>query len=90
MAIQLQIGTEIFDYPEQGENVGWGEPATAWAVAVTNQLNSLQNVNDIPITNVSISNNITTPQNILGMAFNVTAVIQVNIQLIFYNQILSE
>lgn len=79
MAIELQIGTEVFEYPDAGEASGWGENATSWAQAVTNQLNTLLSANDIPVTTVSISNNIVAPQNILGLAFNLSAVIQCEI-----------
>jgi len=54
----LQIGSCVFSYPEQGTNPGWGEDATCWAIAVTNQLNTISQPNDITLRSVIICNNI--------------------------------
>ena len=74
MSKQLQIGSEIFDYPEQGDKAGWGDEATAWAVAVTNALQNVQGPNDILITSATLANNQTTAANISGLTFNVSQV----------------
>lgn len=74
MAKELTVGTETFEYPENGETVGvWGEEATAWSEAVTKLLGTLQGSNDIPVTSFSFLDNISTPSNILGMAFNTSS-----------------
>ena len=79
MSKQLQIGQDIFNYPEQGENPGWGEEATSWAEAVTNSLANVQGENDILITSATLSNNQSTPANIPGLSFNAAAVQSVEI-----------
>ena len=57
MSKSLTIGSETFQYPEEGTKPGWGEEAACWAVAVTNKLATLSGVNDINCTSVAISNN---------------------------------
>lgn len=74
MAIELQIGNEIFQYPENGENPGWGEEATAWAEAVTEALANLIGPNDILLTSASLANNVSTLTDIPGFRFNLAEV----------------
>lgn len=71
MAKELTVGTETFEFPENGETPGtWGEEATGWSEAVTRLLGTLQGANDIPTTSFTFLDNISTPTNIIGMAFN--------------------
>ena len=79
MSKQLQIGSTIFNYPEQGDKAGWGEDATAWAEAVTDALGNVQGPNDILITSATLANNQTTAANIAGLTFNVAEVEAVEI-----------
>ena len=79
MPKQLQIGSTIFDYPEQGDKAGWGEEATAWAEAVTDALANVQGPNDILITSATLANNQTTSADIPGLLFNVAQVEAVEI-----------
>lgn len=79
MAKQLQIGSTIFNYPEQGDNPGWGEDATAWAEAVTDALENVQGVNDILVTSATLANNQSSAANIPGLSFNVGQVESVEV-----------
>jgi len=79
MAIQLTVNNQIFDYPENGEQPGWGEDATAWAEAVTDLLQTLQGDNDIPLTSFTILDG-QTNQNVTGLVFNLTQVTQFQIE----------
>jgi len=79
MPKQLQIGSTIFNYPEQGDKAGWGDEATAWAEAVTAALENVQGANDILITSSTIANNQAAPANIAGLSFNVAEVESVEI-----------
>ena len=74
MSKTLQVGSDIFKYPEQGTNPGWGEEATAWAEAVTDALKSVQGPNDILLTSAALANNITTLTNIPGFNFDTSDV----------------
>lgn len=74
MSKTLQIGSDIFEYPEQGTNPGWGEEATAWAEAVTDALKTVQGPNDILLTSAALSNNITTFTDIPGFNFDTSDV----------------
>jgi hypothetical protein len=80
MAIELQIGNVTYNYPEDGENPGWGEEATAWAEAVTDLLGTLRSGNDIALTTVSLANNQSTAANVTGLAFNLNEIIQFKIE----------
>lgn len=79
MAKQLQIGSTIYNYPEEGDKAGWGEEATSWAEGVTDALSSVQGANDILITSATLTNNQTTATNIPGLLFNVAQVEAVEI-----------
>ena len=79
MSKQLQIGSTIFDYPEQGDKAGWGDEATAWAEAVTDALTNVQGPNDILITSATLANNQSSAANIPGLVFNVAQVEAVEI-----------
>lgn len=79
MSKQLQIGSTIYNYPEQGDKAGWGEDATAWATAITDALGNVQGPNDILITSATLANNQTTAANIPGLSFNIGQVEAVEI-----------
>ena len=64
MSKNLTVGSETFEYPEQGTNPGWGPDATDWAEAVTDQLTLVSGPNDIPDTTTTILNNQSTAQDI--------------------------
>lgn len=82
MSKTLQIGTDVFEYPDNNQNPGWGEEASNWAEAVTNALADVQSPNDIPITSISLLNQtpvdetapVNTWSNITGLFFNTALV----------------
>jgi hypothetical protein len=74
MPKELVVGTEVFEFPEQGENAGWGEQVTDWAIAVTDALETVQAPGDILVTTAVISNNISSAASIVGFSFNSTEV----------------
>jgi hypothetical protein len=80
MPKNLQIGSTVFEYPEQGDKAGWGEEATEWATAVTEALQTVQGPNDIITTSATLINNQTTPANIPGLNFDVSEVQAIDIK----------
>ena len=74
MAVTLIVNNTPFDYPEQGEQQPWGEPATNWAIEVTDVLSSLKGSSDILETAASVSNGQLIPANILGLFFDINTV----------------
>lgn len=80
MPKNLQIGSTVFEYPEQGDKAGWGEEATSWAEAVTDALQTVQGPNDILTTSATLLNNQTTPANIPGLNFDVSEVQAIDIK----------
>lgn len=79
MSVPLTVNNNSYNYPENGENPGWGEDATAWAEAVTAVLGTLQGSNDITLSNANIANG-AVAQSVLGLAFNTTQVLQFRIE----------
>lgn len=77
MSKSLQIGSEIFEYPEQGTDAteGWGESGSSWAQAVTDVLGTLQNANDITLTTYNLLDNVITPTDIVGLRFSISSVL---------------
>lgn len=84
MSKQLQIGAEIFNYPETGTNPqeNWGDEATGWAEAVTDTIATIFSPNDIVLTTYALNDNVSTPTDIAGLKFSVTQVIYVKIDAI--------
>ena len=80
MTKRLQIGKEVFDYPQQGTGAGYGEDATAWAEQVTKVLAEFSGPNDILLTQANLSNNQITPANITGLLFDLGRVQHVIIE----------
>lgn len=76
----LVVGTEEFEFPNQGENADYGEQITDWASAVSDALTTVQQPNDILVTTSVISNNVSSPANIPGFTFNTSEVISVDAQ----------
>jgi len=74
MAVTLTVGSNSHEFPENNEDPGWGEAVTAWAEDVTDVLGSVSGVNDKSITSVGILNNQSSPVNVTGLAFSVSAV----------------
>lgn len=82
MSKNLQIGSDIYQYPENGENPPYGEDATAWAEAVSDALVDVQGPNDLLATTSTLSNNQVAPANINDLIFNTGAVQYVNVEYI--------
>lgn len=79
MSKTLVIGSEEFEFPEEGNNSGnYGESVTSWADAVTRALSTVQKPNDIPDTEATILNNTATFTSVLGLSFNTSEVISIN------------
>lgn len=66
---QLTVNNKTFNYPDPGQEPGWGEDATDWAKEVTTVLAFLLAPGDIVNSTATINNNQTTPDDINGMVF---------------------
>lgn len=73
MAIPLIVGSQEFQYPEEGDQ-NWGEDATAWAEAITNVISTITGAGFIPETTADIDDNVSTPTDILGAIFDSSTV----------------
>ena len=81
MAIELQVGNEIFLYPENGSSPieEWGEEASEWSRAVTDLLATIQSPNDITLTTFSLQDDQSVAADIVGLTFSTTQVIDVEV-----------
>jgi hypothetical protein len=70
MPTPLTVSGSTYQYPDNNDNAPWGEDATAWAVAVTGVLDQVVGTGDIPQTVATIANNMSSPTNIIGLAFS--------------------
>jgi hypothetical protein len=70
LATELVVSGTTYEYPTNREAPGWGEEATAWAVAVTAVLQNITGTGDILQTSASISDSQTTFANISGFNFD--------------------
>lgn len=70
MSIPLVVNNKTFDYPVDGEDAGWGGPATDWAVEVTDVLNTILSPGDILETTFNINDNTSISAPIQGLAFD--------------------
>jgi len=80
MSKLLQVGNDVFEYPQQGTGAGHGEEATAWAEAVTEALANFLGPNDILLTSANLANGVATPQVIPGLSFNTGQVQHINVE----------
>ena len=74
MSIELTVSGDVYEYPENREAPGWGEASSAWAVAVTAVLANVSGSGDVLQTSAVISNNVSSPTNIIGFSFDPTIV----------------
>lgn len=86
MAIPLQIGNQVFNYPESGADPGWAESAVAWSVAVTSALSNITTVGDIPLTSFQLINNQSTPAIITGLQLVAGLIRAANVQYVVYRK----
>jgi hypothetical protein len=70
MSRNLQIGNDIYPFPDEGENPSYGEDVTEWAQAVTDALENVQGPNDILLSSATLNNNQTTYEDVNGLVFN--------------------
>jgi len=70
MPVNIVVNNIPISYPSPGDEPGWGESGTQFAVEVAEVLNSLVNANDILETTFSVANNITTFTNVAGLSFS--------------------
>jgi hypothetical protein len=78
MPKNLTIGSEVFEFPLEGENAGYGSEVTDWAEAVTDALSTVQKPNDILTTSATIANNQSSPTNIPGFSFSTAEVVAID------------
>ena len=74
MSKTVQIGSNVYTIPEEGENPGWGEDLTAYLEGIADALANVQGPNDILITSASLNNNQSTFANVAGLQFNTAQV----------------
>lgn len=74
MSKTLQIGSNIYTIPEEGDNPGWGEDLTAFFEGIADALENVQGPNDILITSAPLTNNQSTFANVSGLQFNTAQV----------------
>jgi hypothetical protein len=74
MAKVLIVNNTPYLYPQPGEQAPWGEGATGWAEEVTRVLSTLKGAADILETSYAIENNVTSPEIIGGLSFDVNIV----------------
>lgn len=84
MSVNLTVNGTTFAYPQNGEEPGWGESASAWAEEVTEVLNSVLGTNDIIQTSFNIANNQAAAANVTGLVFNTAAVRAVIVEYSIY------
>lgn len=69
MPRQLTVNGTIFNYPDPGDR-SWGEDASDWASEVTDVLSSIVGAGFVTQTTVTINDNVSTFQDVLGAAFS--------------------
>ena len=84
MAVELTVNGNVFQYPQPGEQPGWGEDSTAWSEAVTEVLDSLANANDILQTEFLLTNNQSSAANVNGLLFSTASVRTATIEYTVY------
>lgn len=70
MAREFTVNGLVFDFPDAGDEPGWGNSVTDWAEEVTNVLNDLAGIDDILQTTFTIANNQSSAANVEGLLFN--------------------
>lgn len=80
MSVNVTVGSDTFKIPVQGEGAGWGEDTTAWIQAVSESLSSVFNSQDLRATAASLANNQSSAANIVGLKFDTSEVISVEVK----------
>lgn len=76
---ELTIQGNTYNYPDPGQDPGWGSDASDWAQAVTDVLNFLVNPGDILETSFTIQDNTSVAANINGLRFDSSIVRAANV-----------
>jgi hypothetical protein len=66
----LIVNNKTFNYPDPGEDVGWGGDASDWASEITEVINTILSPGDILLTTFDINDDTAVPTNIQGLAFD--------------------
>lgn len=75
---KLTIGNNVFNYPNPGEEPGYGQDASDWAAAVTEVLDSLAGTGTINETEITLQSN-STNEEIPGLIFNNSLIESANV-----------
>lgn len=70
MSRTFTVNGQVFEYPEAGDEPGWGSEATDWAEEVTDVLADLSGIDDILQTTFTVANNQSSAANVEGLVFN--------------------
>lgn len=79
MSVPLTVGNTTYQYAVPGQDPGWGEDNTAWAVAVTEVLGTLVGVGDIVNSSALLLDNISVATDVSGLSFDGAQVRAVNV-----------
>jgi hypothetical protein len=80
----LIVNNIPFEYPDSGDEPGWGNSATGWAEEVTEVLQNVVGPNDILETSFNIANNQVAVANITGLIFNAGSVRSARVEYSIY------
>lgn len=80
MSVEVTVGSETFEIPVQGEGSGWGEDTTSWIQAISESFATVFNSQDIKPTAATLANNQITAANIVGLRFDTSEVISVEVK----------
>ncbi len=70
MSRPLVVNNQTFNYPDPGEDPSWGSEASDWASEVTDVLSTILAPGDILETTFNILDDISSPTQIQGLAFD--------------------
>lgn len=70
--MRLTVNGRVFNYPDPGTEIGWGEDATAWAEEVTNTIDNLDT--NIPIQFTALLNPSQTNANVANLEVDATSI----------------
>lgn len=70
MPVDLIVNNQAISYPSPGDEPGWGEAGTQFAIEVAEVLGNIVGPDDILQTTFAIANNQASPANVVGFSFN--------------------
>jgi hypothetical protein len=74
MSTNLTINGTVYPLPTQGDNPPWGESLSNIITALASVVNSTTGPSDILVTSFALTNNQSSPANVIGAAFNTASV----------------